>query len=111
MNLFILTANYNSGNGLLTTWESLRHQTDPDFRWLIKDNYSTDGSLEIALSIEKSDPRVSVHLSHDSGIYDALNYLIDFIDPNSFYLTLGSSDTLFPYSLESINDLCSTFAL
>lgn len=56
--------------------------------------------------MEQSDNRVSVYITRDTGIYDALNLLIDLIDINSYYLTLGASDVLFSSSLELINQCC-----
>ena len=103
MQLYILTANFNSATDLLSTWDSLKSQTFSDFIWLIKDNCSSDGSYELALSIQQSDPRVLVYSSLDSGIYDALNQLVDVIDSNSYYMVLGASDVLFPSSLEYIH--------
>jgi glycosyltransferase involved in cell wall biosynthesis len=106
MTIFIITANYNSGTDLVATWESLKNQSYRDFKWLIKDNHSSDGSLELALSIQQSDNRVSVIICPDTGIYDGLNQLIDLIDTDSYYLTLGASDTLYTLSLDLISQLC-----
>ena len=42
----IIVVSYNAGDKLLKTVESVNRQTFTDYRVLIKDGLSTDGSLE-----------------------------------------------------------------
>jgi len=102
MTITIITANWNSDDKLSITWDSLRNQTNGDFLWIIKDNYSTDGSYELAASLSELDSRISVVRSRDSGIYDALNTLVQFCFTD-FYLVLGAEDTLSPLSIHEFH--------
>lgn len=102
MTITVLTANWNSGNKLRTTWESLLSQNDSDFYWIIKDNNSTDESLQLALDIADSDARVSVYQSADSGIYDALNQLVNLCQTD-FYVVLGAEDILYNSAVATFN--------
>ena len=76
----IIVVSYNAGDKLLKTVESVNSQTFTDYRILIKDGMSTDGSLERLRAaydvgrIDDKDPkRITLMESCDSGIYHAMN--------------------------------------
>ena len=72
MKLTILTVCYNSGATIRDTLESLVHQTDHDFEYIVVDGASTDRTLEI---IKEYEDRLPMRLlsEPDNGLYDALN--------------------------------------
>lgn len=47
MKYSIITINYNNGEGLRKTIESVVNQTYKDFEYIVIDGGSTDGSVEI----------------------------------------------------------------
>ncbi len=75
----IIIVSYNAGDRLLKTVESVVRQTYTDYRVLIKDGMSTDGSIERlkkAYEIgdaESDDSRITLLESCDNGIYHAMN--------------------------------------
>ena len=69
----------NPGEKLKSTLESIRKQTFQDYEVVIKDGFSTDGSLNcieqvFAKAQTKDDgPKVYLIQEKDTGIYDAMN--------------------------------------
>ncbi len=82
----IIVVSYNAGDKLFNTLESIRKQTFSDYRVLIKDGMSTDGSIEKlkaqyepgALSDAKG-KRFALAESCDNGIYHAMNIAVGYI--------------------------------
>ena len=79
----IITVTYNSGDRLLETIASIKEQTFTDYRILVKDGMSTDGSIEKLRSKYRvgsvENPEGSDLMlmeSCDSGIYHAMNIAI-----------------------------------
>ena len=79
MTLSIITINYNNLEGLRKTIDSVLSQTWHDFKWIIIDGGSTDGSKEL---IEETANKLAASdfnpLSYwcsepDNGIYNAMN--------------------------------------
>jgi glycosyltransferase involved in cell wall biosynthesis len=74
MKLTIITINYNNAEGLRKSMESVLNQTSKDFEYIIIDNQSTDGSLEVIQTFELSNFHTFKSISEpDSGIYNAMN--------------------------------------
>ncbi len=76
----IIVVSYNAGDKLLKTVESVNRQTFTDYRVLIKDGLSTDGSLEklraaydVARPGEEPAKKITLMESCDNGIYHAMN--------------------------------------
>ena len=76
----IIVVSYNAGDKLLKTVESVNRQTFTDYRILIKDGMSTDGSLEKlrkaydVSGIDDANPgKITLTESCDNGIYHAMN--------------------------------------
>lgn len=74
MKISIITATYNNQHTIVSTIESVLHQTYQDIEYIIIDGASTDNTLNIA---EKYEPlfngRMKIVSEPDKGIYDALN--------------------------------------
>jgi glycosyltransferase involved in cell wall biosynthesis len=71
----VLTITWNNFEGLKRTWESVQEQDFDNWRWLVVDGGSTDGTVEWLSSL--SDERVDWQSGPDDGIFDAMNKGID----------------------------------
>ncbi len=76
----IIVVSYNAGDKLVKTVESVSRQTFTDYRVLIKDGLSTDGSIEklrrafdVESAVVSSDCRITLLEGCDNGIYHAMN--------------------------------------
>lgn len=68
----VVTVNYNSGNGLQKTVESVFSQNYKDSELIIIDNVSTDQSGDYLKALNPSD-KTTIVIEKDQGIYDAMN--------------------------------------
>lgn len=69
--LSIITVTYNAAATLPRTLSSVKSQTFTDYRHLIIDGQSNDGTLELAR--KSGNDRLEIHSGKDNGIYDAMN--------------------------------------
>ena len=76
----IIIVSYNAGDKLLKTVESVVRQTYTDYKILVKDGMSTDGSIErlkktyqVGSIDSEEDCRITLLESCDNGIYHAMN--------------------------------------
>jgi len=69
----IVTVCLNAGADLTDTVENTLKQTYPDFEILVKDGFSTDGSVERL----PQDDRIRLVQKKDTGIYDAMNQAVE----------------------------------
>lgn len=69
----IITVCLNAGQDLIDTVNSTLEQTYGDYEIIVKDGFSTDGSVEKL----PEDDRIRVIQQNDAGIYDAMNQGID----------------------------------
>jgi glycosyltransferase involved in cell wall biosynthesis len=90
----VIIANYNSGEKLLRTWESLRDQS-ATFEVLILDGNSKDGSRELAERLREGDARIRVWSGKDRGVYDAMNKGIAHARGRFLYF-MGAGDEVLP---------------
>jgi putative colanic acid biosynthesis glycosyltransferase len=89
----IVTINWNNLAGLRQTYRSLAGQTHRDFRWIVIDGASTDGSAEWLAAL--ADARAEITSEPDRGIYDAMNKgLLQASQTEGYTLFLNSGDTL-----------------
>ena len=94
----IITINYNNGQGLKKTMESVFNQTSMVFEYLVVDGGSTDDSLELIKQFDKNKIQRFVWISEpDKGIYNAMNKGIK-MSTGEYLLFLNSGD-------EFVNDL------
>lgn len=100
--LHILIVSLNPGEKLKKTLDSIFAQTVCDYRIIIKDGGSTDGTLE-KLSDEgyfTAHDNVITVREHDSGIYDGMNRAVEIMleelgDEDHYCLFLNCGDTLY----------------
>ncbi|MCR5155829.1 MAG: glycosyltransferase [Butyrivibrio sp.] len=89
----IIVVSYNAGDKLVETVRSITSQTFTDYRVLVKDGMSTDGSVEklkkafkvgtaeeFCASTDDSAGRITLMESCDNGIYHAMNIATSFLD-------------------------------
>ena len=89
----IVTINWNNLGGLKETYQSLREQTCRNFRWIVIDGASTDGSVEWLQALD--DPLAEITIEKDKGIYDAMNKgRLRAIETPGYTLFLNSGDSL-----------------
>ena len=85
----IIVVSYNAGDKLLKTVESVNRQTFTDYRILVKDGMSTDGSLEklraaydVGRIDDENPKKITLMESCDNGIYHAMNIATAYLDGN-----------------------------
>lgn len=83
----IVTVCLNSGIELLNTIISVLKQDFTSFEIIIKDGGSQDGSLESL----PNDSRLKIHSLKDSGIYDAMNQALNYVN-GDYVLFLNTAD-------------------
>jgi glycosyltransferase involved in cell wall biosynthesis len=103
----VVTPVYNGAEYLAECIESVLSQTYENWEYVIVDNCSTDGTLEIARAYEDRDPRISVK---SPGVFVDLvesgNRSLREISPSSKYTkVLHADDWLFPECLARMVDL------
>jgi len=92
--LSIITINYNNALELKSTMESVLSQVDADFEYIIVDGGSTDGSVDVIQTLEKSTTQKIKWISEkDSGIYNAMNKAVK-MATGTYVHFLNSGDTL-----------------
>lgn len=86
----IITVTYNAGDKLLETIDSVASQKFTDYRIIIKDGLSTDGSIEklkekyeVSEDHNGGDGRIVLIESCDNGIYHAMNIAVSRLNDRS----------------------------
>lgn len=96
----IITVCYNSVHTIGKTFESLLHQSDRDFSYIVVDGASNDGTVEKIKEYEKLFRRVGVEFQWtsepDSGIYNAMNKGIK--KAKGDYIGILNSDDTYEYN-------------
>lgn len=91
MKLSIITINYNDGEGLRKTLESVAGQTCRNFEYIVVDGGSSDNSLEV---IKEFSDIIDKWVSEsDRGIYNAMNKGVGMAS-GEYCLFLNSGDSL-----------------
>ena len=100
----IVTINWNNLAGLKETYQSLSNQTYRNFRWIVIDGASKDGSGEWLNNLDDSQAEITIE--PDKGIYDAMDKgRRRAVETPGYTLFLNSGDSLAdPTVLERIND-------
>lgn len=100
----IVTINWNNLAGLQETYRSLANQTYRNFRWIVIDGASKDGSGEWLNNLDDSQAEITIE--PDKGIYDAMDKgRRRAVETPGYTLFLNSGDSLAdPTVLERIND-------
>jgi glycosyltransferase involved in cell wall biosynthesis len=106
----VLTPVYNGATYLAECIESVLRQTYQKFEYIIVDNCSTDGTLEIAERYAARDSRIQVH-TNDKFVDVIANHNIAFnlMSPAARYCKVVSSDDfIFPQCLAKMVELFQT---
>lgn len=90
MRFSIITVCLNAGDDLIQTVKSTLEQTFSDFEIIVKDGFSTDGSIE-KLPV---DGRIHIVQKKDKGIYDAMNQGIA-ASKGDYLLFMNAGDRFF----------------
>ena len=122
----VLMSVYNSENTLEDSIKSILNQTFTDFEFLISDDGSTDGSVEILKSYEKIDSRINIYFNKENiGLTKSLNKLLkhssseyiarqDSDDKRSYHINSSKIQRLLQFSFintveDAVNDLILNF--
>jgi len=94
-----ISPTYNASYHLKDLYESLKEQTNKNWKWFILNDMSIDDTFEIAKSIEKEDTRVTV-INHKEkkfalkGIYDYLHNEYKLESENDIFAIVDGDDSL-----------------
>lgn len=104
----IIMPNYNAGNYLLESIESILNQTFSDFEFIIIDDCSTDRSWEIIQEYSKKDTRI-IALKNEENlkICKTLNKWLE-IARGEYIARMDSDDVAFPDRLEKVYNMISS---
>ena len=107
----IVTINWNNLDGLKDTYQSLVSQTYRNFRWIVIDGASKDGSGQWLEALK--DDQAEITIEPDKGIYDAMEKgRKRAVETEGYTLFLNSGDALAdPMVLERINGELSRAAV
>lgn len=100
--LTVVTAALNAGDQLLGLADALAQQSDRNFRWVVADGLSSDGSIE-RLN-ERKYAWCTVLRERDFGIYDALNRGVR-ASQTTHYVVLGADDRPDPLMIANYRQL------
>jgi len=100
----VVTPFFNTADYLAECIESVLAQTHRDFEYILLNNCSTDGSLEIAEQYARSDPRIRLH-TNPNFLTQTQNYnaALELISPASWYTKIvQADDSIFCRCLEEM---------
>lgn len=95
----VLLSVFNGRPFLADAIESILAQTFSDFEFLILDDGSTDGSLDVLRSYEEQDRRIMVHTRENRGVPRSLNELFA-RSSGAFIAKMDSDDVALPKRFE-----------
>ena len=97
----IVTPFYNTSMFLAECIESVLRQTYQNWEYILVNNCSTDGSLEIAQEYARQDRRIRIFSNKDFlGQVDNYNHALTYISPDSKYCKMVEADNwIFPHCL------------
>ena len=100
----IVTPVYNGEKYLAECIESVQAQTFTDWKYIIVNNCSTDGSLRMAEAYARNDSRIRVHSNEELlPVMGSFNRAAALVRPGPRYLKfLCADDVLFPDCLEKM---------
>jgi hypothetical protein len=103
----IITVHLNNYEGFVKTFVSVLPyvEREQNSKWIIKDGNSTNSTIEKiqGLVAQINSENIEFIQSDDSGIYDAMNQTLDYLDDGDTALFLNAGDTLSVDFLESFS--------
>ncbi|MEN0653315.1 MULTISPECIES: glycosyltransferase [Hyphobacterium] len=100
MRFLILTPVLNGARYLDAALQSVRAQYHQDWKLIVCDGGSSDGTLDIARRHASEDQRITVESASDAGMYDALRRQFDRFSGRAEVLSWLNSDDLYtPWAL------------
>jgi len=111
-NFVIITVHLNNHEGFVKTFASVLPflERKQNSKWIIKDGNSANSTLEKIQGLleQINSEKIELIQSDDSGIYDAMNQTLDYLDDGDTALFLNAGDTLSDdflerFSLEEAN--------
>ncbi|MBR1476598.1 MAG: glycosyltransferase [Lachnospiraceae bacterium] len=96
MKFSIIVVSLNAGDKLKKTVESVLEQDYSDYEIIVKDGFSTDGSLDKL----PQDSRIKIYKNRDLGIYDAMNQALSHIS-GEYVQFLNCGDSFYEKSILS----------
>ena len=103
----IITVHLNNYEGFVKTFASVLPYVErgQNSKWIIKDGNSTNSTIEKiqGLVAQINSENIEFIQSDDSGIYDAMNQTLDYLDDGDTALFLNAGDTLSVDFLESFS--------
>lgn len=94
MRISVITINYNNGDGLEKTLNSLNNQTCGEFESIVVDGGSNDNSLDVIKKYEGIIHSLVYVSEKDNGIYDAMNKGIN-MATGDYLIFMNSGDMFF----------------
>jgi glycosyltransferase involved in cell wall biosynthesis len=100
----VLTPVHNGASYLVECIESVLRQTYQNYEYIIVNNCSTDGTLEIAKQYAATDVRIRVYTNNKFvGVIDNHNIAFSQMSPSARYCKLVSADdVIFPRCIEQM---------
>ena len=95
----IVIPNYNKVRFIEECIQSLRNQSFSDWRCIVVDGYSDDGSWEVLQDMAEEDDRFCLHQLDRIGLYKSWNYGLRKVE-NPYFAVLTSDDVWDPQWLE-----------
>lgn len=99
----LITPTYNRGTTLQRCWESLRHQNNKNFQWLVIDDGSTDDTRELMMTLKAKthDFEIDYYSKINGGKHTALNFSHSYIK-GDVILILDSDDLLTQDAVDTV---------
>ena len=95
----VVIPNYNKVRFIEECIQSLRNQSFSDWRCIVVDGYSDDGSWEVLQDVAEEDDRFCLHQLDRIGLYKSWNYGLRKVE-NPYFAVLTSDDVWDPQWLE-----------
>lgn len=96
----IVTATYNSSKEVTATYESILSQSLSNWEWIVTDDCSTDGTLEVLQELFQNDNRIKIlENSENSGAAVSRNKSLKYVK-GDFIAFIDSDDIWLPDKLE-----------
>ena len=102
----VFTPTYNRKNCIVKCYESLRKQTSYNFKWLIIDDGSTDGTENLVNRWQETETlfKIEYDYKENEGLHTGYNRGIELADTELF-MCIDSDDRLPPDAIEKIEEI------